>query len=263
MYNALKSFIYSRKGIYGVLHVIILILSLFLVISISIDTFHNISFLNEPDYMKIQLWICIFFLFDFFLELFLSKEKMRYIKTHFLFFLISIPYLNIMQYHNFSLSQEVDYLIRFVPLIRGGYAMAIVVGWFSASRVSNLFRSYISLLLVTIYFASLIFYVHERDVNSLVKNYWDALWWASMDVTTVGSNIIAVTGIGKILSVMLAAIGMMMFPIFTVYVTSLVERNNKLKPDISNNDDSTQNDGSNDNDGSTKNNEQSVSNKTD
>lgn len=234
MYNALKSFIYSRKGIYGVLHVIILILSLFLVISISVDTFHNISFLNEPDYMKVQLWICIFFLFDFFLELFLSKNKKKYIKSHFLFFLISIPYLNIMQYHEFSFSNEIDYLIRFVPLIRGGYAMAIVVGWFSASKVSNLFRSYIALLVTTIYFASLIFYVQERDINSLVSNYWDALWWASMDVTTVGSNIIAVTGIGKILSVLLAAIGMMMFPIFTVYVTSLVEKNHKLKAQINN-----------------------------
>ena len=50
-----------------------------------------------------------------------------------------------------------------------------------------------------------------------------------MDVTTVGSNIIAVTPTGRVLSVLLAALGMMMFPIFTVYVTSLVERRNKEK----------------------------------
>ena len=50
-----------------------------------------------------------------------------------------------------------------------------------------------------------------------------------MDVTTVGSNIVAVTPTGKILSVLLAALGMMMFPIFTVYVTSLVQRANKEK----------------------------------
>ena len=33
------------------------------------------------------------------------------------------------------------------------------------------------------------------------------------------------------MSVLLAALGMMMFPIFTVYVTSLVERRNKEKQD--------------------------------
>ena len=38
--------------------------------------------------------------------------------------------------------------------------------------------------------------------------------------TTVGSNIIAVTPTGRVLSVLLAALGMMMFPIFTVYVTT-------------------------------------------
>ena len=63
----------------------------------------------------------------------------------------------------------------------------------------------------------------------MVTDYWSALWWAFMDVTTVGSNIYAVTPTGKILSVVLAALGMMMFPIFTVYVTSLVQQANKRK----------------------------------
>ena len=71
----------------------------------------------------------------------------------------------------------------------------------------------------------------EHGSNPLVKGYGDALWWAFMDVTTVGSNIIAVTVTGRVLSVLLAALGMMMFPIFTVYVTSLVERRNKEKQD--------------------------------
>ena len=65
----------------------------------------------------------------------------------------------------------------------------------------------------------------------MVNDYGSALWWAFMDVTTVGSNIYAVTVTGKVLSVVLAALGMMMFPIFTVYVTSLVEKANKKKAD--------------------------------
>ena len=66
-------------------------------------------------------------------------------------------------------------------------------------------------------------------MNTLVTGYGDALWWAFMDVTTVGSNIIAVTVTGRVLSVLLAALGMMMFPIFTVYVTSLVQKRNQEK----------------------------------
>lgn len=66
-------------------------------------------------------------------------------------------------------------------------------------------------------------------MNPLVTNYGDALWWAFMDVTTVGSNIVAMTPTGRALSVLLAALGMMMFPIFTVYVTSLVTKANQEK----------------------------------
>ena len=76
MKTAFSSFIYSRRGIYGILHIFILLMSLFLVISISIDTFHNIPFLNQGSYLKIQFWICMFFLFDFLLEFFaLAKAK--------------------------------------------------------------------------------------------------------------------------------------------------------------------------------------------
>ena len=81
MKTALTDFALQKRGIYGILHVIILLLSLFLVISISVDTFKGIPFYTQSLYMKVQLWICILFLFDFILELFLSKDKLRYFGT--------------------------------------------------------------------------------------------------------------------------------------------------------------------------------------
>ena len=45
MKSALSDFISGKKGIYGILHIIILVMSLFLVISISVDTFKGIPFL--------------------------------------------------------------------------------------------------------------------------------------------------------------------------------------------------------------------------
>lgn len=44
MKTALTDFALQKRGIYGILHVIILLLSLFLVISISVDTFKGIPF---------------------------------------------------------------------------------------------------------------------------------------------------------------------------------------------------------------------------
>nr|WP_294476472.1 ion channel [uncultured Bacteroides sp.] len=229
MKSALSDFVLMKQGIYGVLHVIILILSLSLVISISVDTFEGIPFYTQPSYMKVQLWICLWFLFDFVLEFFLAEHKGRYLRTHFIFLLVSIPYQNIIAYYGWTFSPEVTYLLRFIPLVRGGYALAIVVGWLTYSRASSLFVSYLVTLLATVYFSSLAFFVFEHKVNPLVSNYGDALWWAWMDVTTVGSNIIAQTATGKVLSIVLAALGLMMFPVFTVYITNLVEKSEKRK----------------------------------
>ena len=229
MKMAVYDFVLHKKGIYGFLHVLILILSLFLVISISIDTFKGISFYTKSVYMEVQLWICILFLFDFVLEFALSKDKMHYFATHFIFLLVAIPYQNIISYMGWTFSPETTYMIRFIPLVRGGYALAIVVGWLTYNKASGLFVSYLTMLLATMYFASLMFYVVENKVNPNVSNYGDSIWWAFMDVTTIGSNVIAVTPLGRVLSVVLAALGMMMFPIFTVYITSVIARRNKEK----------------------------------
>ncbi len=217
------------KGIYGFLHVLVLALSLFLVIIISADTFKGVPFYTQSTYMKVQFWVCIAFLCDFVLELFLSKNKLRYFFTHFIFLLVAIPYHNIIAYMGWSFSPEITYLIRFIPLVRGGYALAIIVSWLVSDKASGLFVSYLAILMATIYFASLVFFIMEHGVNANVANYGDSLWWAFMDVTTIGSNVIAVTLVGRILSVILAALGMMMFPIFTVYITTVIEKKNKEK----------------------------------
>lgn len=214
-----------RKFTYDILHLIILVLCLFLVISISWDTFHNIAFSKSPQFVRYETYICIAFLADFFIEFFMAHDKKRFFVNRFLFLLVSIPYLAIFDLIGWHYSEKVAYFMRFIPLVRGGYALAMVVGWFTSNRATSLFFTYILTLFATIYFASMVFYVVEKGHNPLVHDYYSALWWAFMDATTVGCNIVAVTAVGKILSVLLAALGMMMFPIFTVYVTNLLTNN--------------------------------------
>lgn len=233
----------SVKIILATLHVIVLILSVFLVLSISIDTFRNIAFYRAPHFLKIQFWICIIFLADCFVEFFLVADKRHYIWSHLIFFLVSIPYLPIIDYFGWKFSPQLTYLLQYIPLVRGGYALAIVVGWFTYNKATSLFWTYLITLFSTVYFASLAFYVFEKSVNPLVVGYGDALWWAMMDVTTVGSNIVAVSVVGRVLSVVLAALGMMMFPVFTVYVTSLIKRHNSGGDDSGGDDSGNNNSG--------------------
>ena len=71
------------------------------------------------------------------------------------------------------------------------------------------------------YLSALLFYDYEILVNDRLHGFGNALWWAWMNVTTVGAAIFPVTTVGKIICVLLPILGMAMFPIFTVYVTTL------------------------------------------
>lgn len=209
------------------LHLAVLLLSILLIVLISIDTFKSKSFFIQPQFLRWQFWICVVFILIFFTELCIAPSKWKYFYKNFVFLLVSIPYQAIIHHFGWHLSDQMEYLIRYMPLIRGGYAMALVVGWFTSNKATGLFLSYLITLLSTVYFASITFFLFEFKVNPLVKDYSDALWWAMMDMTTVGSNIVAVTGVGRVLSVLLAALGMMMFPIFTVYITNIITRTHK------------------------------------
>lgn len=74
----------------------------------------------------------------FFIEFFLSHDKRHYLATHFIFFIVSIPYQAILYHFGWNISKDVAYLVRYMPLIRGGYAMAIVVSWFTYNKATGL-----------------------------------------------------------------------------------------------------------------------------
>lgn len=216
-----------RRSITGALHILIMLLSVVLIVYISVDTFKGIDFLTNGGYMRFQLWVCVIFILDFFIELWLAEHKGRYFARRWLFLLLSIPYLNILQAMHTTFTSQELYFVRFIPLARGGLALSIVIGYMTGNWVASLFKRYLVVMVLIIYFASLIFLNREQPVNDMVPNYGAALWWACMDATTIGSNIYPVTVTGKILGVLLAALGMMMFPLFTVYITNWVQRYNR------------------------------------
>ena len=222
----------QARTVHVCFHILMLLLSVFLIISISMDTFRDIELYDSPRFVRLQTGICAFFMLDFFVELLYARRRWRYVATHFFFFLVSIPYLYIIYRLHIRLTPEVAYLVQYIPLVRGGYALAVVVGWFTYNKVTGIFVTYLVTLLATVYFGSLVFYMFESPTNPDVFTYQDALYWACMDTTTVGSDIYAITDEGRVVSVVLAALGMMMFPIFTVYITSVISNKRQGRENV-------------------------------
>ena len=201
-----------------------MVLSVILIAYISYDTIRDLDFLENHSYMTFQFWVCLVFLTDFFIELFLSPKKWSYFKSHWVFLLLSIPYLNILNITNIHVSHDAMYVLRFVPLLRGVLALGIVLNYISHNKFVSIFITYISILVLVTYFASIIFYQMEHTINPGVITYWEAFWWGCTQVTTLGSDIYPVTTIGKILCCVLSGMGIIMFPLFTVYATSVIDK---------------------------------------
>lgn len=206
------------------MNVIVLILSVMLIVWISIDTFERVNFLNNHSYMSFQFWVCVVFIIDFFVEMHYSDDKWRFFRHRLLFLLLSIPYLNIINQMDIHLSHDALYFVRFIPLARGALALSIVISYLSSNAVTSLFMSYLVIMILVAYFCSLIFYQREAGVNPQVNSYWTALWWSAMNLSTVGCDISPVTVSGKIVAVILPITGMVIFPLFTVYLTDYVTR---------------------------------------
>lgn len=208
---------------------VVIALSIMLIVWISIDTFEKIDFLQNHQYMTFQFWVCVVFIIDYIVEVISSEDRGRTARKRLLFLLLSIPYLNIINQLDLHLNHDALYFVRFIPLMRGALAMSIVIGYLSKNAISSLFLSYITIMLLVAYFGSLIFYQREYGVNPDVKSYGDALWWTAMNLVTVGCNISPVTVSGKVVAVVLPITGMIIFPLFTVYLTNYVSRNTKDK----------------------------------
>ena len=213
-----------RNYLLGFMNFVVLVLSVLLIVWISIDTFKRVNFLENHAYMTFQFWVCIVFIIDFFVELGYAPDKWKFVRRRFVFLILSIPYLNLINQMDIKLSADALYFVRFIPLARGALALSIVISYLSSNAVTSLFMSYMAIMILVGYFCSLIFYQREAGVNPEVNSYWTALWWSAMNMSTVGCNISPVTVSGKIVAVVLPVAGMIIFPLFTVYLTDFVTR---------------------------------------
>lgn len=170
-------------------------------------------------YLTIQFVVCLIFLCDFFVRWAAAERRTRFFWHNLLFLLLSVPYLNILAWSGVRMTHDWAILVGLVPLLRAFLAMVIIVRWLvRGNKMRRIFFAYIFTVVVFTYISALVFYDYEVLVNPKLHGFGNALWWAWMNVTTVGAEIFPVTAIGKVFCVMLPSLGMMFFPIFTTYV---------------------------------------------
>lgn len=170
-------------------------------------------------YLTIQFFVCVIFLYDFLLRLMQAEHRGRFFVRHLFYLLISIPYLTLISWTGIRMTHDWGILVGLIPMLRAFLAMFIIVGWMvCGNRLQWIFAAYLFTVVVFTYLSALVFYDYEVLVNPKLEGFGNALWWAWMNVTTVGAEIFPVTAVGKVVCVLLPSLGMMFFPIFTTYV---------------------------------------------
>ena len=200
-----------------------LIAGIALLVGVSVEVLTGNHHTYSEWYMWLQLVVCIIFIFDFASALAARDSNQNYFLLNLLSLIVSIPYLNILDWIDVPLDRGVAVTVAALPLLRSFVAMGVVVKWFINGKANRLFGAYLFTVVCFTYLAALMFYDYEVDVNDKLHGFGNALWWAWMNVTTVGAAIFPVTAVGKVLAVLLPALGMMFFPIFTIYVTNMYD----------------------------------------
>lgn len=207
------------------INILTLFASILLLASLSIEILYTEELARFSGlYYWAMLIVCIIFIIDFFALMLSNKRPWHFFARNFPMLLLSIPYHFIVQNIGIELSHSDTIILSGIVMLRAVMALYITLRWLIEGRATRILWAYIATVVICTYFAALFFYEYEAPVNSSVESFGDALWWACMNMTTVGAEIFPVTTIGKVICVILPIMGMAMFPVFTVYVTSIYER---------------------------------------
>lgn len=177
-------------------------------------------------YRTLHFGVCSIFFAAAIVRLSIAEYRRQHWFRDLVFALVCIPYINIMEWVGWTPPREVVRMVAFAPILISLLATTIIIEWLIEGRTKRLMAAYVLTVLLFTYISALIFYDYEIGVNSSLHSFGDALWWAWLNVTTVGAPIVATTTIGKIVGVVLPVVGMMFFPIFTVYVSDYYNRSN-------------------------------------
>lgn len=213
------------------LNIVVIVASIAIIAFMSLEILFPEVIRSSATAVHFHFAVSVVFMSDFFIRMYRSRRRGRFFIGNFIFLLVSLPFLSFIVWFGWNIDTATELVVRYLPFLRAIYGFMMVFRYLTRSRITNLFYTYLVLVIATTYFSSLLFYSVEKGVNPNVDSFGDALWWALMDMTTCGSNIYAQTGLGRVISVILSASGMMLFPIFTVFITKVFSKNDRASPD--------------------------------
>ncbi len=160
--------------------------------------------------------LCLFFLYDFFKQLYETKNKFKYLYTSgWLDLISSIPVISEMRWVRFLR------IVRIFRIINTIGSFKSIIQFVKQELKRSIF-GLIIFLQITILFSTMILVLYiEKDVGN-INTAEDTIWWAFITITTVGyGDLYPVTNIGRFLAVILIFTGIFSFGAVITYLSNL------------------------------------------
>jgi len=176
-------------------------------------------FAPQPDTYKILLTldtvICALFIFQLTIDLIRSNNRKKYLQSHWIDFVASIPLIEPLRYG------RIIQILRVIRLIRSGKQI-----WrqLMKNRKEATFASILFLLVMLLTVGSgLIIAAEANSPEANITTTGDALWWAFVTVSTVGyGDYYPVTTAGKLVAIVVIMCGVGIFGMISGLMTSII-----------------------------------------
>jgi voltage-gated potassium channel len=207
----------NSENTFGGLSLIILILSLYVLISLVTTTFFNVSPEVQKILMQIDNFICIIFLIDFFYRFYKAPNKLKFLKWGWIDFISSIPFIDFLRVGRLLR------LLRLLRILRAFKSVKHIAEHVYKDKSKGLLSTVAVIAFLMVLFSSVTILQVETAPNSNIKTAEDALWWSYTTLTTVGyGDRYPVTTEGRLIATVLMTTGVGLCGTFAGYIASIL-----------------------------------------
>ena len=200
---------------FGLLNLLVLILSIYILVALLVDTFFKLDEETSKILEYIDSIICIFFMTEFCLRFYRAENKKAFMKWGWVDLLASIPTFNYLRF------ARILRLIRLLRIIRAFRSTQHFVHHIYKNKAQGAFATVSVIAFLLIIFSSIAVLQFETSPNSNIKTAEDALWWSYVTITTVGyGDKYPVTGMGRVIGMILMTGGVGLFGTFSGFIAS-------------------------------------------
>ena len=221
-----KSGIHSDQDKIDLIQIISLVLSIYILGSLIIQTLFPLPPRTIELFDKIDFFICLFFLYDFFNRFYKAKAKLEFLRWGWIDFISSMPVLGVFQW------ARIVRVVRIIRILRAFRSTKILLQYLFRHRARGTLATALLVTGLMAVFSSIAILNFEKAPDSNIKTPEDALWWAFTTITTVGyGDKYPVTTEGRIVAALLMISSVGLFGIFTGFIASFFVAEDKRRDD--------------------------------